>query len=274
MPHNYFALLGRLRAGADDIPVVEYGRVREGGKDYPLVSLETPGKKRLLLTAGFHGEEPAGPLTLARHLKKIVAHAEKHGVGLTIFPCINPSGFELGTRYNASGEKPNNDFLRYELTPGEWVGELPPGHSEFLRWKLYDGGPKETRLVRQEIARRPPPHAALDLHQDHYCPGVFTYAYVFGPSEAYQPLVSAASLHMEIGRSRAVDEVNHTDADGLIRYHDGSVTDLCFRRGTHYTAALETTTASPMPSCEKTNLVWIKGFIELAACAPEPAEPS
>lgn len=270
MPQDYFALLDRLRKIA---PLVEYGRVSEAGKDYPLVCIETPGKKRLLLTTGFHGEEPAGPLTLGMHLGEILEHAAKLDVGLSIFPCINPSGFELGTRYNASGEKPNNDFIRYELESGEWVGELPPGQNAFTRWTLYAGGPKETQRVREEIARRPAPHAALDLHQDHYCAGAFTYAYVFGPQEPYARLMDAASMHMEPGRSRAVDEVNHTDGDALIRYHDGSVTDFCFRRGTQYTAALETTTASPMPSCEKTNLVWIHGFIELAARADEPVGP-
>lgn len=265
MTQDYSQLLLRLKNRAGDVPLVEYARVTEAGKEYPLVMLETPGDRRLLLTTGFHGEEPAGPITVALHLDAILAHAREAGVGLTIFPCINPSGFELGTRYNASGERPNNDFLRYELESGEIVGELPPGRHAHRRWFLHDGGPKETRAVRAEIARRPAPNAALDLHQDHYLAGALAYSYVFGPREAYAPLMEATSAHMSVATSRPVDDIHSADEDGFIRYHDGSVTDFCYRRGTPYTAALETTTASPWPSCEKTNLVWIHGFIELAA---------
>src|SRR6185436_1963931 len=105
----------------------------------------TSGKKRVLITAGFHGEEPAGPLTLATHFGKIAAYAKKRRVGLTVFPCINPSGFELGTRYNASDEKPNNDFMRYRLDDGTTVGELYGRHPHFKSWHLYKRGPKETR---------------------------------------------------------------------------------------------------------------------------------
>ena len=39
------------------------------------------------------------------------------------------------------------------------------------------------------------------------------------------------------------------------------------RRGTRYLATLETTTQSDLDRCHQVNLVWIKGFIELAAKA-------
>ena len=62
-----------------------------------------------------------------------------------------------------------------------------------------------------------------------------------------------------------VDDNAVTDRDGLVKLHDGSVTDYFHRRGVPWTAALETTTFSPIDACHEVNLVWIKGFIDLLA---------
>nr|WP_153868177.1 MULTISPECIES: hypothetical protein [Myxococcaceae] len=253
-----------MRAHAREAEVSEYGRVRERGRDYPLLRLTVPGERWLVITSGFHGEEPAGPLTLLEHFAEVAAYARERRVGLKVYPCINPSGFEAGTRYNASGEKPNNDFLRYEVQPGVWKGELY-GADQPLRHVLYDGGPQETRAVRTEIARLPAPAAALDIHQDNYLGGVCTYAYTFGDKGAYRPLMRAASAHARVMGGERVDEHNVADADGLVEFHDGSVTDYFMRLGVPYAAALETTTATPLAACHAVNLVWIRGFIDLAA---------
>ncbi|EPX58835.1 hypothetical protein D187_003550 [Cystobacter fuscus DSM 2262] len=264
VPQNYQEFARRIRDYSHFAEVNEYGRVLEGGVEYPLFRLTVPGERWLVITSGFHGEEPAGPLTLSWHFEEIVAYARERGVGLRVYPCINPSGFEDGTRYNRSGEKINNDFLRYETAPGTWKGEVQRDES-FLRWVLFDGGPKETRAVRTDIARYPAPAAALDIHQDNYIPGAHTYAYTFGDKAAYVPLMEAASAHAHVIREDKVDEHNRTDRHGLIEYHDGSVTDYFVRSGVPYTAALETTTQTPLEASHAINLIWVRGFIDLAA---------
>jgi hypothetical protein len=261
---NYTDYAQRIRSYATLAELSEYGHVLEGGREYPLFRLIVPGERWLVITSGFHGEEPAGPLTLAERFPEVVAYAKSRGVGLRVYPCINPSGFEDGSRYNRGGERPNNDFLRYEVAPGEWRGELNH-RADFLRWALYDGGPKETRAVRDELARFPPPAAALDIHQDNYLGGEATYAYTFGDKAAYRPLMDACASLATVVRDRKVDEHNVSDADGLIEYHDGSVTDWYMRQGVPFTAALETTTPTPLSKCQEVNLIWIRGFIDLAA---------
>jgi hypothetical protein len=263
-PVEYTDYARRLLSSSSFADVAEYGRVMEAGKEYPLFRLTVPGSRWLVITSGFHGEEPAGPLTLAESFGEIADYARARDVGLRVYPCINPSGFEVGTRYNRSGERPNNDFLRYEVAPGTWKGELARGEP-FLRWVLYDGGPKETRAVRGDVERFPPPAAALDIHQDNYLSTAATYAYTFGDSAAYRPLMEAAAKHVTVIRNQRVDEHHVTDADGLIASHDGSVTDYFMRKGVPYTAALETTTRTPLASCHAVNLIWIRGFIDLAA---------
>ena len=54
------------------------------------------------------------------------------------------------------------------------------------------------------------------------------------------------------------------DAEGFIECHDGSITDHFHRAGVPYTAAIETTTDTPAALADEINLIWIRGFIELA----------
>jgi hypothetical protein len=243
-----------------------YGSVVEGPDTYELLYAEIPGDRILTITAGFHGDEVAGPLTLLEHLPAIAAHARGRNVGLRIYPCLNPSGFTDGTRYNRSREAPNNDLLRYEVEPGRWMGELLDGEN-FLRYELHREGPKETRAILEDLERYPAPQGALDLHQDPWLEGALSYAYVFGPRPAYLPLVAATDPIVKLARDVRVDDDDdvHSDGDGLIELHDGSVTDYFFRRGVPYTAALETTTQTPLDRSHEVNLLWIRGFIDLVA---------
>ena len=45
------------------------------------------------------------------------------------------------------------------------------------------------------------------------------------------------------------------------------MTDRFHRAGVPYTAAIETTTETPWPLADEINLIWIRGFIDLAAAA-------
>lgn len=253
-----------------------YGAVVEAGRSYPLVGLRLPGPHPVLVTAGFHGDEKAGPRTLLEHTDELVAYAVERGVGLTLFPCVNPSGFEDHTRYNASGERPNNDFLRYELEPGVWRGELYD-HQSFIRVvPAAEGLPKETAALARSLDAEPLPTAALDLHQDNFIHGAFFYAYVFGDLAAYRPLTARAGTLVPVLRSSIVDSGHEpgsdvrADAEGFIICHDGSITDRFHRAGVPYTAAIETTTETPGPVADEINLIWIRGFIDLAAARRAP----
>jgi hypothetical protein len=251
-----------------------YGSVVEDGRPFDLLGLRSPGARTVLLTAGFHGDEKAGPLTLLEHVAEIVGYAAERGVGLAIYPCINPSGFEAHTRYNVSGERPNNDFLRYELSPGVWRGELRDGE-KFLRIApAVDGLPKETAALARELDRLPLPAASLDLHQDNFIHGSLFYAYVFGDLANYRPLMARAGSLVPVLRSSIVDSGHEpgsdvrADPEGFIICPDGSITDKYHRAGVPLVAAIETTTETPGPLADEINLIWIRGFIDLCAAGP------
>jgi predicted deacylase len=256
-----------LRGVADP---ADYGEVVEAGQTHPLLSVTVPGARSVVVTAGFHGDEKAGPLTVLAHTPEIIEYARSRNVGVRLYPCVNPSGFEAHTRYNASGERPNNDFLRYEVAPGVWQGEIRTDEP-FLRHVPAQGTPKETAALAAELARHPAPDAALDLHQDNFIHGALFYAYVFGDPAAYRPMLARSGALIPVLRSCIVDSGHEpgtdvrADEEGFIICHDGSITDLYHRAGVPYTAAIETTTETPQPLADEINMIWIRGFIDLAA---------
>lgn len=75
----------------------------------------------VLISAGIHGDEPAG-VEAAWHL---LAHPPRWArpFHLVLFPCLNPSGYELHTRANARGTDLNRMF-REENPPPEVAAYL------------------------------------------------------------------------------------------------------------------------------------------------------
>ncbi len=66
---------------------------------------------KVYLSAGIHGDEPAGPLAALRLLQENhwPANAE-----LRFCPCLNPTGFALNRRENAEGKDLNRDYRHLE----------------------------------------------------------------------------------------------------------------------------------------------------------------
>jgi protein MpaA len=73
-----------------------------------LLVWERPGKgRRIYLSAGIHGDEPAGPLALLELLQGGFFNDELHWI---LCPALNPSGLAVGTRENAEGLDLNRDY--------------------------------------------------------------------------------------------------------------------------------------------------------------------
>lgn len=74
----------------------------------PLVAWERPGDgPRVYLSAGIHGDEPAGPLALLELLRAGFFTADFHW---SLCPALNPSGLLAATRENVSGVDLNRDY--------------------------------------------------------------------------------------------------------------------------------------------------------------------
>lgn len=86
-----------------------------------------PSAPCLYLSAGIHGDEPAGPLALLELLRE---NLWPEGFSLRLCPCLNPSGLALNRRENDAGVDLNRDY-RHLQTPEvrahvAWLQAQPP----------------------------------------------------------------------------------------------------------------------------------------------------
>jgi len=127
-----------------------------GRADAPLVAL----------SAGVHGDEPAGPWALLSIVRDGLLDAR---FNYRIWGCTNPSGYELGTRENAEGNDINRSFDKGGTTPESRAIVTSNRDRKFL--------------------------LALDLHEDFEADGFYCYEPTM---EAAAPLGAAIV--------RAIDE--------------------------------------------------------------------
>lgn len=87
-----------LLCEVDGFPVYAYHLKREGAE------------KRLYLSSGVHGDEPAGPLALLKLVQEgLLADCYEWYV----CPVLNPTGLAAGTRENSMGVDINRDYLKF-----------------------------------------------------------------------------------------------------------------------------------------------------------------
>jgi predicted deacylase len=66
---------------------------------------------RLYVSAGIHGDEPAGPMAILELLRQ---DQWPESIDIWLCPCLNPSGFPLNTRENVRGLDLNRQYLEPE----------------------------------------------------------------------------------------------------------------------------------------------------------------
>ncbi len=159
-------------ARAEHVHVEPYGV----GPGEPLLCARVaavPDAPTALLTAGVHGDEPAGVEAAMRFLETLVA-ANTRSLGWLVAPCVNPSGYAAGTRENADGADINRAF-----------DQDPTPESTALKELLAD-----RRFV-----------FAVDFHEDWEADGFYMYEGVGEATAAGEDVV------------RAVAEVGNIDED-------------------------------------------------------------
>lgn len=101
---------------------------------------------RIYISAGIHGDEPAGPLAALRLLQENHWPADAE---LWLLPCLNPASFILNIRENADGIDLNRDYRQLE------TGEV----TAHVRW----------------LERQPRFDRYLCLHEDWEAHGFYLY---------------------------------------------------------------------------------------------------
>jgi hypothetical protein len=101
---------------------------------------------RIILSAGIHGEEPAGVYALLEFMNQGIVKYLAH-FSFLIMPCLNPHGFTRGVRFGSGVPDLNRSFDN-------------------------GAGPPEVAAVKDLLRRFPGPYRlAIDLHEtDTYMP--------------------------------------------------------------------------------------------------------
>lgn len=208
---------------------------------------------RLLIVAGFHGEEVAGPLAILKWLKTHDENVWKK-IDLSFIPIVNPYGFAKGTRYGESGKKTNAGFCHTKELEGEPSpeGQILIDSISIIRPLAQDG--------------------FLSLHEDKSERGYYLYTFEHGP----EPGKFTQGLKREIGKHfhRPVDGIRvFTDAqkeygpmvkDGLIyRLCDGTFEDWLFHLGVPRCAVTETPGKYRLARRVEAGVAIIDKFIQL-----------
>ena len=72
-------------------------------------SRDTHHQRRVLISGGIHGDEPA---TTAAIAQLILKDELRGGISYYVFPCLNPTGMRRGVRENAEGFDLNRDYFK------------------------------------------------------------------------------------------------------------------------------------------------------------------
>lgn len=146
------------------------GEIESDGSNLPLLSLSKKagkGSPRIMIAAGIHGDEPAGPHAILSLLERFPDEWPEFACcHIEIVPLINPTGFDLRQRTNKYGTDLNRAF-----------GSPAP--------------PTEIRFLMNDYRRRPI-DLFVDLHEDVDTPGFYLYELSPSKEEACGPSIISA----------------------------------------------------------------------------------
>lgn len=169
----------------------EFGQTR----NWPLLALSrrstSPKAKNIYISAGIHGDEPAGPLAVLELLKNDSLPKNHH---YWICPLLNPEGLEKGIRENPDGIDLNRD---YEARRSPEI----QAHTEWI----------SSSLDSIEIG--------LHLHEDWESTGFYLYEERTEDQSTHaQDILHTARKYMPIDTSSKID--GWPAQDGLIKVSD------------------------------------------------------
>lgn len=162
---SYDELLKRLEVIAESpaVKIQQLGAFESGGRTYEMVVVELgtpgPGKHSVMLSAGIHGDEPAGVEAAIRFLEENERNDDLHPrFHFVVFPCNNPTGYEQGTRENADGVDLNRQFAtRYPAPEVQLITHALEGRCFDLVFEMHEDV-DAPGLYLYEIAEDPDRH--------------------------------------------------------------------------------------------------------------------
>lgn len=198
------------------------------------------GKPLVYLSAGIHGDEPAGPLALLALLREGMFEGP---FDWAIVPTLNPDGLRSGTRWNAAGVDLNRDYLQMETAEVR-------GHVEWLE-------------------SMPVPDVFVSLHEDWEAEGFYLYEIRLGEDrpEGTRVLLGAAQEVFPLEDGPLIDGHEIRDAGWI--YHGKDPDEpmgwpeaiFLSHRGCPLSYTLETPSKAPLEKRVKCLMIVVKQLI-------------
>ena len=142
---------------------------------------------RIYISAGIHGDEPAGPLAALRLLQENNWPADAE---IYLCPCLNPTGFALNRRENGEGIDLNRDYLHLQS----------PEARAHVAW----------------LQRQPSFDSSLCLHEDWESHGFYVYELNLGDRASLaESIVAAVGKICPIDQSEIIE--GRLAKNGIIR---------------------------------------------------------
>jgi predicted deacylase len=208
------------------------------------------GSANILVAAGFHGEEKAGPYGILKFLHTI--HPSKlSAVNLSILPLVNPMGFDEGDRMNAQGKNVDRGFCHLTVESQKTTSE-----GELLMINFS----KLLKLAKNGF---------FSLHEDIRTEKFYTYT--FNDSSSPNEVPKAIVIDKKYFDIHPNGEFMGLDVkDGVItNYHDGSFEDLLFHKGVKVSVVTETPGKADFDQRVSANSAIIKFIVNLYTMVTE-----
>ena len=183
---DYAQLLNRFKSALNSITEIEtLDYIKTPNENYPFqkISWNQGKSRRVLISAGIHGDEPAGVETICTFLESGKYKSYLNKWDFIILPCINPYGFEHNTR----GNHDNKDLNRL--------------------FKL-DSPPLEVKLT-QSVIESSYFNLTLELHEDSDSHGYYLFQKSnkpFGIELGYK-IIEAVKEIIPINLNEKIDNV-------------------------------------------------------------------
>jgi hypothetical protein len=214
---------------------------------YPIVLL-TPQRIRydypnILVAAGFHGDEIAGPLSIQRlMLHQRVKFPEEANV--SFLPLVNPVGFTNHTRLGVGGFNPNSGHCRCDHEPSSAEGTI----------------------LHQQLSVLIPlaGNGFISLHEDTDENRAYLYSFEKGrrPTAASRRLVETLACFFPIvGDSHLYGDP--IDGGIIFNAHDGSFEDFLFHCGVPFTVCSETPGRLPLEKRINADIAILHSLVEI-----------
>lgn len=152
------------------------------GKNYSLVKiiLGEGNRRKALISAGIHGDEPAGVEAICSFLENNRIEKFSDQWELTFLPCLNPYGYEYGCRENHEGKDLNRLFK-------------------------HDAPPQEIEFAKSVFEQ--PFELTIELHEDFISNGYYLYQKGTHPEDEHlgEKILNAVKEVMPVNLNGEID---------------------------------------------------------------------